>query len=129
MTGLDRAAVALGVVSVASVGVAQARDRYQFLELRTSWSIAVAVGLGLCAVLAGLTRRRWAAAATGAMFLAAAVVQVPVWGGSNNWLGGNGSTVSLWLGLGIGLLAVGLADRLWPEQTTSRTEQSSASHR
>lgn len=119
MTGLDRAAAGLGVVSVASVGVAQARDRYQVLELR-SWSVAVAIGLGLCAVVAGMAGRRWLAAATGAVFVAAAVVQVPVWGSGNNWLGGNGSTASLWLGLGIGLLTVGLADRLWPDPTTGR---------
>jgi hypothetical protein len=117
MTGLDRAAVALGVVSVASVGVAQARDRYQVLELR-SWSTAVAIGLGLCAVVAGVAGLRWLAAATGAMLLAAAVVQVPVWGSGDNWLGGNGSTAALWLGLGIGLLTVGLADRLWPDEST-----------
>jgi hypothetical protein len=117
MTGLDRAAAALGAVSVASVGVAQARDRYQVLELR-SWSIAVAIGLGLCAVVAGVAGLRWLAAATGAMLLAAAVVQVPVWGSGDNWLGGNGSTASLWLGLGIGLLTVGLADRLWPDERT-----------
>ena len=118
MTGLDRAAVALGAVSLASVGVAQARDRYQVLELLTPWSILLAVGLGLCAVLAGVTRRRWAATATGAVFLVAAVVQVPVWAGGDNWLGGNGSTAALWLGLGLGLLAVGLADRLWPEKVS-----------
>lgn len=117
MTGLDRAAVALGVVSLASVGVAQAHDRYQVLELRTSWSILVAVGLGLCAILAGATRRGWAATATGAAFFTAAVVQVPVWASGNNWLGGNGSTAALWLGLGFGLLVVGLADRLWPDST------------
>jgi hypothetical protein len=117
MTGLDRSAIALGVASLASVAVAELRDKYQVLELRTGWSLAVAVGLGVCAVLAGLTGRRWAAAATGALFVVAAVVQVPVWASSDNWLGGNGSTVSLWLGLGVGLLAVGLADRLWPDHT------------
>jgi len=119
MTGLDRAVVALGVVSLASVGVAQARDRYQVLELR-SWSLVVAIGLGLCAVAAGLAGQRWMAAATGGVFLAAAVLQVPVWGSGNNWLGGNGSTATLWLGLGVGLLTVGLADRLWPAGTTGR---------
>ncbi|MCW6006553.1 hypothetical protein K1W54_18500 [Micromonospora sp. CPCC 205371] len=119
MTGLDRAAAALGVVSLASVGVAQARDRYQVLELR-SWSIAVAIGLGLCAVVAGVTGQRWLATTTGAVFVVATVVQVPVWGSSNNWLGGNGSTASLWLGLGVGLLTVGLANRLWPDRTTRR---------
>lgn len=115
MSGPDRAAAALGVMSIASVGVAQARDRYQVLELR-SWSMAVALGLGVCAVVAGVAGWRRLAAATGGAFVAAAVVQVPVWGSGNNWLGGNGSTVSLWLGLGLGLLAVGLADRLWPDQ-------------
>lgn len=119
MTALDRAATALGLVSVASVGVAQAKDRYQVIELQ-SWSVAVAVGLGVCAVVAGLGGWRWLAAVTGAVFVAVAVVQVPVWGGGDNWLGGNGSTASLWLGLGIGLLTVGLADRLWPDQPRRR---------
>lgn len=115
MNDLDRAAAVLGVVSLASVGVAEARGRYQVLELGT-WSVAVAVGLGLCAIVAGLLSQRWLAAVTGAAFLAAAVVQVPVWGSGDNWLGGNGSTAALWVGLGLGLLTVGLADRLWPDQ-------------
>jgi hypothetical protein len=119
MTGLDRGAVALGVASLASVGAAELRDKYQVLELRTGWSLAVAIGLGVCAILAGLTGRRWAAAATGGLFVAAAVVQVPVWASSDNWLGGNGSTTSLWLGLGVGLLAVGLADRFWPDEPST----------
>jgi peptidoglycan/LPS O-acetylase OafA/YrhL len=109
MTRVDRAAMVLGVASLASVGVAQFKDRYAVLELR-SWSIAVAVILGLAAIVAGLIRQRWAVIATGAVFLVAAVVQVPVWGG-NNWLGGNGGAAALWLGLGVGLLALGLTDR------------------
>jgi hypothetical protein len=121
MRGVDRAAVALGAASLASVGIAELKDRYQVIELR-SWSVALAIGLGLCAIVAGLTRQRWAAAATGAVFLVAAVVQVPVWGSGDNWLGGNGSTSSLWLGFGLGLAAAGLADRLWPEQPEDRRE-------
>ncbi|ROO63137.1 hypothetical protein EDC02_5154 [Micromonospora sp. Llam0] len=115
--GVDRAAVALGAVSLLSVGLAQAHGRYAVIELRPwSLSLAAAIGLGLVAIVAGLTRRRLAAAATGAVFVAAAVVQVPVWGSGNNWLGGNGATASLWLGLGLGLMAVGLADRLWADR-------------
>jgi hypothetical protein len=109
MSRVDRAAVALGAVSLASLGVAQFKDRYAVLELR-SWSIVLAVVLGVAAIVAGLSRQRWAVTATGAVFVVAAVVQVPVWG-SGNWLGGNGGAASLWLGLGVGLLALGLADR------------------
>lgn len=116
-SSLDRAAMALGAASVASIGLAVAPGRFQIIELRSwSWSMALAVGLGACAVVAGLLGRRSAVAATGALFLMAAVIQVPVWGSSNNWLGGNGSTASLWLGIGLSLLTLGLADRIWPQR-------------
>lgn len=120
MTRLDRGATVLGLVSWASFPVAQLRERFAILPLE-SWSIAVAVLLGLAAVAAGLTRRRWAANATGVAFLAAAAVQVAVWTAGDNWLGGNGSTASVWLGLGVGLIAVGSADRLWPDVTPGGT--------
>jgi peptidoglycan/LPS O-acetylase OafA/YrhL len=120
MTRLDRAATALGAVSWASLAVAQLSDRYAVLPLE-SWSVAVAVVLGLAAVAAGLTRRRWAASATGVAFVVAAIVQVAVWTAGDSWLGGNGSTASVWLGLGVGLIAVGSADRLWPVATPDGT--------
>jgi hypothetical protein len=121
MTSLDRASTALGAASVASLAVAQLRERFAILPLH-SWSIWIAVVLGLAAIAAGLTRRRWAATATGWAFLVAAVVQMAVWAAGDNWLGGNGSTASVWLGLGVGLVLVGSADRIWPDGTTTRKE-------
>jgi hypothetical protein len=44
--------------------------------------------------------------------------QVVVWAAGSNVLGGDGSTVSLWLGLGVGLLVVGLAPLIWPDPQT-----------
>lgn len=119
MTGLDRAAVALGLASLASLAVAQLRERFAILPLH-SWSAWIAVGLGLAAIVAGLTRRRTVATATGAAFLVAALVQVAFWAAGDNWLGGNGSTASVWLGLGTGLVLVGTADRIWPDGTTRK---------
>jgi hypothetical protein len=119
MTGLDRAAVALGLASLASLAVAQLRERFAILPL-DSWSVWIAVGLGLAAIVAGLTRRRTVATATGAAFLMAAIVQVALWAAGDNWLGGNGSTASVWLGLGTGLVLVGTADRIWPDGTTRK---------
>jgi hypothetical protein len=119
MTGLDRAAVALGLASLASLAVAQLRERFAILPL-DSWSVWIAVGLGLAAIVAGLTRRRTVATATGAAFLVAALVQVAFWAAGDNWLGGNGSTASVWLGLGTGLVLVGTADRIWPDGTTRK---------
>jgi hypothetical protein len=48
--------------------------------------------------------------ATGMAFLLAAVIQIVLLTrGAGSFLGGNASTFSLWLGLGVGLIAVGLA--------------------
>lgn len=112
---LDRVAVALGAVSVLSAGFVVARGDVQFVRLR-GWGVAVALVLGVLAVAAGWTARRVLAAAAGAGFLVAAGLQVVLWAGGVNRLGGDGSTVSLWLGLGVGLLAAGLAPRIWPDE-------------
>jgi hypothetical protein len=54
-------------------------------------------------------------------FLVAGAVQlVLLAGGSSGFLGGNASTFSLWLGLGVGLIAVGLA--AVPEMTQEGLE-------
>lgn len=111
---LDRAAAVLGAVSVASAGFVVLRGDFGFVRVR-GWGVAVAVVLGALALLAGWTARRVLTVVAGAGFLAAAVVQVAVWATSNNVLAGDGSTVSLWLGLGVGLLAAGLAPRIWPD--------------
>jgi hypothetical protein len=112
---LDRVAVTLGAVSVLSAGFVVVRGDVQFVRLR-GWGVAVALVLGVLAVAAGWTARRVLAAAAGAGFLVAAGLQVVLWAGGVNRLDGDGSTVSLWLGLGVGLLAAGLAPRIWPDE-------------
>jgi hypothetical protein len=110
----DRAALALGVASLVSLVFLVVGGAFGFVTIR-SWGIVVAVLLGLLAVAGGWTGRRTLTVVAGAGFVAAAVVQVVGWAGESNVLGGDGSTVSLWLGLGVGLLAVGLAPRIWPD--------------
>jgi hypothetical protein len=62
--------------------------------------------------------------ATGAGFLLAAAVQLALLaGGSGGFFGGNASTFSLWLGLGIGLIAIGLVPRA---EETDETSQGTA---
>jgi hypothetical protein len=112
---LDHAAVVLGAASVASAVFVVVRGDWDFVRVR-GWGAAVAVALGALAIVAGATARRALTVAAGAGFVVAAAVQVAVWSTSNNVLSGDGSTVSLWLGLGVGLLIVGLAPRLWPEE-------------
>jgi hypothetical protein len=47
--------------------------------------------------------------AAGVAFLLAAAFQLTLLaGGSSGFLGGNASTFSLWLGLGVGLIAIGM---------------------
>jgi hypothetical protein len=121
---LDRAAAVLGAVSVASAGFEVLRGDFGFVRIR-GWAVAVAVVLGALALLAGWTARRALTVAAGVGFLTAALVQVAMWAASNNVLSGDGSTASFWLGLGLGLLATGLAPRIWPdahdEHDTGRT--------
>ena len=116
---LDRAAVALGAASVVSVVFVVLRGEWDFVRVR-GWAVAVAAVLGCVAVMAGWAARPALAAGAGIGFLAAAVVQVVVWAAGDNWLGGDGSTVALWLGLGIGLITVGAAPRIWPDKKAGR---------
>jgi hypothetical protein len=81
----------------------------------------VALVLGLLAVVAGWLDERTLMLAAGAGFLIAAAVQlVLLAGGGSGFLGGNASTFSLWLGLGVGLVVVGLA--AVPEATEESRE-------
>jgi hypothetical protein len=70
--------------------------------------LAVLLVLSALAVVAGRLSRRPLAAVAGAGFAAAAVLQLVQLGRDTNWLDGDGSTVSLFLGLGIGLLVLAL---------------------
>ena len=116
---LDRAVLALGAVSLASVVFVVLRGDWDFIRIR-GWAVAVAAGLGAVAVVAGWTARLALGVVAGIAFLAAAVAQLVVWAAGDTWLGGDGSTVALWLGLGVGLITVGAAPRIWPDKQAGR---------
>lgn len=104
-----RAATTIGVASVASAAfLAVHGDPWGFVPMTTA-TAAVAVVLGVLTVVAGGLRRALPIALAGVAFcLSAAVVLVQLATGTA-WLGGNASTLSLWLGFGVGLLAVSYA--------------------
>jgi thiosulfate dehydrogenase [quinone] large subunit len=103
---LSRATVALGLAALASLLFIPLHGIFEFVEMREG-SIPVTAVLGALAVVAGLLRQRLLTAIAGGAFLLTALVQLILLG-HDNPLGGNGSTISLWLGLGAGLLAIGL---------------------
>jgi hypothetical protein len=106
---LDRAALVLGVVSIASAVFVFVHGTFQLVQIGGA-GLVVALVLGLLAVVAGWLDERTLMLAAGAGFLIAAAVQLVLLArGSSGFLGGNPSTFSLWLGLGVGLIAVGLA--------------------
>ena len=74
---------------------------------------ALLVLLVLCALAAvgARTGRGVLVLAAAVGLLIAAVVQLAQTGRGTNWLGGDGSTYSVFLGFGVGLLALGLARR------------------
>lgn len=87
--------------------------------VRGAGLIAIVV-LGIVAVLGGMLRLLVLVIVAGAGFVAAAVIQLLQLGQPINWLGGDGSTLSLMGGLGLGLLAVALTPR--PPLTGHRQE-------
>jgi hypothetical protein len=109
-TAVDRAAVALGVASVVSAGVGLLHGTFGFVHFG-SGGFVVALVVGVVAAAGGWYGQRMLVLAAGAAFLLATVVQAALIGRPGNVLGGNGSTVSLWLGLGVGLLVLATAPR------------------
>lgn len=110
--GAQRAAFILGLASIASVVFVSIGGRYEFVRMQGG-GVIVAVAGGLLAVTAAWSGRRLGRGLTvlaGAVFLLAAVVLLVLLGvtGDGGFLAGNGSTVSLWLGLGAGLVALGV---------------------
>lgn len=109
-TSYDRATVALGAASLASLGSLALSGDLRFAVVEGP-AIGVAVVLGVLAVVAGLAAVPWLAVAVGVAFVAAAVLQVVLVALRETLLGGNTSTSALWLGLGVGLLALSPARR------------------
>jgi hypothetical protein len=105
---VDRAALVLGVVSIVSAVFVFVDGTFQLVQIRAA-GLVVALVLGLLAVVAGLLEERALMLAAGVAFLLAAAFQLTLLaGGSSGFLGGNASTFSLWLGLGVGLIAIGM---------------------
>jgi hypothetical protein len=117
---LDRAALVLGLVSVVSAVFVFVHGTFQLVQIGAA-GLVVALVLGLLAVVGGwLDERTLMLAAGGGFLIAAAVQLVLLQGGSSGFLGGNASTFSLWLALGVGLIAVGVA--AVPEATEESVE-------
>jgi hypothetical protein len=116
---VDRAAFALGVASLASAVAGLVRGTFGFVHLGPG-GFVVAVVLGAIAAAGGWCGRRALAAAAGMAYLLAAVAQAALIGRNGDVLRGDGSTVSFWLGLGVGLLTVGLAARIWPDEPAGK---------
>ncbi|GAB4004769.1 hypothetical protein GCM10029992_50730 [Glycomyces albus] len=108
---LDRAAVALGLASIASlVFVIEGLDEFRFIPVGGP-AVAIALVLGALAVVAGLLGLRVLALLAGLGFAAAALLQLVGAANGGDWLGTNLSATSFWTGLAIGLILVGTAPR------------------
>jgi hypothetical protein len=106
---LNRAALGLGLASIAAViFVFDGLGDFRFMRISGA-SIAIALILGALACVAAWLARPVLAVVAGAAFLVAALLQLISTATGNDWLGASLSTMSFWLGLGIGLLVVGLA--------------------
>jgi hypothetical protein len=108
---LNRAAIVLGMVSIVSAGFMFVHGTFQIIQIGAI-GLVVALVLGLLAVAAGFLSEGTLMVVCGLGFLLAAAVQLAqLAGGSSGLLGGNASTFSLWLALGVGLIAVGMVPR------------------
>ena len=96
---LNRAAFALGV-GAAATSVFAFIDPIQYRLVRLHGpGLATLLAFAVLAIAGALLDRR---------VLAAAGLQLVQLGGATNWLRGDGSTFSLFLGVGVGLLVLGL---------------------
>jgi hypothetical protein len=123
-SGPDRASVVLGAAAIVSAGFFFIqRGDLSLVRVENAAAVAVALGLGALAVLGGWLGRRSLTVAAGAGFAVATAIQLVQLGRDTNWFGGTGSTFSFWLGLAVGLLAVGLTPRTTGPQPRRRTDQ------
>jgi hypothetical protein len=98
----------LGAASLLSLLFLLIKRELHFVEIPKA-GIPVAIVLGVVAIAGGWLGSRVLTVVAGIGFAAAAILQVILQtAGSSLANGSNGSTLGLWLGLGVGLLAVGL---------------------
>ena len=110
---LHRASLVLGIAAVVSCVfalTAAAGETFNLIHVRGA-STAVLAVLGILAVVAGARKIPALGLVAGIGFLASAVLQLVQLGQPLNLLGGDGSTMSLMGGLGIGLVSVWLVGR------------------
>lgn len=111
MRAPDRFALAGGVVSLASAPFVFIHgDPWQLVTM-TPKVIPVAIIFGVLACLAGILGRPQMQTAVGGLFVMAALVILVELAFGWSLTGGRASTMSLWLGLGIGLVAAGRTSR------------------
>jgi hypothetical protein len=103
-----RATVVLGATSVVSSLFFFVQGRFQFVWLPGAGAV-VALLLGLLACVAGWLGSRLLTVAAGGAFLVAAIVLLALLV-RHGFLIGNGSAFALWLGLGVGLITLGIAE-------------------
>jgi hypothetical protein len=104
---VNRAVLVLGAGAIASGGFAFV-DAVQYRMVRLgAGSLAVLLVFAVLAIAGARMGRRALVTAAGAGLLAAAVLQLLQLGSGANWLGGDGSTVSFFLGVGVGWLVLG----------------------
>lgn len=101
-----RAVLALGAVAVASPLFALSTSSNNNFILIQGLGLVVIPLLGVVAALGALTSSRLIVLLAGAGFALAGGIQLLQLGRDTNWLGGNGSTFSIMLALGVGLLVV-----------------------
>lgn len=103
-----RAALWIGVGSIAScLFTFVSGDNLQLVLVGTS-AVIVLIVLGIAAVVAGAMRNATATLVIGGVFVLAAVLGVVQLGSSSQLLAGSSSTFALYLGFGVGLVALGL---------------------
>ena len=108
---LDRAAMLLGGVSIISAALVFVHGDLQLVQIRAA-GLVVALVMGLLAVVAGWLGEPMLILSAGVGFLLAAAIQLGMLAdGGAGLMGGNASTFSLWLGLGVGLIAIGMVPR------------------
>lgn len=106
LSSMRRGAFALGALAVGSPLFALGRPRLtDFLTMQVAAIIVIPV-LGLVALVGAATGLRLLVFIAGLNFAFFALLQLTQLGGSPNWLGGDGTTFSLLLGLAVGLIVV-----------------------
>jgi hypothetical protein len=103
----NRAVRALAAGAIAA-GAFVFVDPVQYRLVRVGWlSLAALLVFATVAIAGARLNRPALVTAAGAGLLAGAGLQLFQLGSGTNWLGGDGSTVSFFLGIGIGWLVLG----------------------